>query len=138
MSSTLSTVPGRKKKKDEFTQHFALRLRQLREQRGWTQQGLAERIGVLRAMVANYEGGFHHPPLPTLQKIARVFGVSVDYLLSGSGPSASEFRDRELLEFFAKADKFDFRMRDALKEIILSMMARDQQEGTEHQERRAA
>ena len=72
-------------------------------------------------MIVYYEGGFHHPPLPTLQKLAKEFGVSVDYLLNGAPPSQDELRDRDLFEFLTKIDKLDFRMRSALKEIILGL-----------------
>src|SRR5437867_2598241 len=87
MSSTLWTVAIRKPKKDEFTRPFAQRLLELRQQRGWTQKELADQIGVVREMVANYERGIHHPPLQTLQKLARILGVSVDYLINGVSPS---------------------------------------------------
>lgn len=123
MSSKLELVPQRKKH-DAFTHALSQRLRQLRENRGWLQKDIATRVGVLREVIANYERGVSHPPLPTLQKLAHAFGVTTDYLISGEAPSASEFQDRELLEFVAKADKLDFRMRAALKEMILALLAR--------------
>lgn len=128
MSTTLHVVPQRKPKADPFSRDLAQRLRQLREQRGWLQKDLAEQIGVLREVIANYERGVSHPPLPTLRRLARAFGVTTDYLINGEGPAASEFQDRELLEFVVKADKLDFRMRAALKEMILALLARQDQE----------
>lgn len=117
-------VPQRKPKQDPFSRALSQRLRELREQRGWIQKDLADRVGILREVVANYERGVSHPPLPTLQKLARVFGVTIDYLINGDPPPRAEFQDRELLDFVAKIDKLDFRLRDALKEMMLALLAR--------------
>jgi transcriptional regulator with XRE-family HTH domain len=121
-------MADRKPKTDEFTRTFARHLRELREERGWTQKALVEQIGVVREMIANYERGFHHPPLPTLQKLARAFGVTVDYLFTGRPPAREDFQDGELLEFFLQVDKLDFRARHTLKEMILALLARHQME----------
>lgn len=138
MSSTLALVPQRKPKQDPFTRELSHRLRQLREDRGWLQKDIAERIGVLREVIANYERGVSHPPLPTLRRLAHAFGVTTDYLINGTAPAPSEFQDRELLEFVAKADKLDFRMRAALKEMILALLARQDQETKSKRKGRAA
>ena len=69
-----------------------------------------------------------HPPLPTLQKLARAFGVTIDYLINGDPPPKTEFQDRELLAFVSKIDKLDFRMRDALKEMMLALLARHERD----------
>lgn len=137
MSSKLEIVPQRKKQ-DAFTRAFSQRLRQLREDRGWLQKDVAERANVLREVIANYERGVSHPPLPTLQRLAQVFGVTTDYLIMGEAPAATSFQDRELLDFVAKADKLDFRMRAALKEMILALLARQDQEAKTSKKGRAA
>lgn len=128
MSTTLHLVTQRKPRQDTFTRGLSQRLRQLREDRGWLQKDVAQRVGVLREVIANYERGISHPPLPTIQRLAHAFGVTADYLLNGEIPPASSFQDRELLEFVARADKLDFRMRAALKEMILALLARQDQE----------
>ena len=138
MSSTLQLVPQRKPRQDPFSRELSQRLRQLREQRGWLQKDLAERVGVLREVIANYERGVSHPPLPTIRRLARAFGVTTDYLINGETPQAADFQDRELLEFVARADKLDFRMRAALKEMILALLARQDQENKPKRKGQAA
>jgi len=125
VSSRVDLV-SRQPRTDEITQAFAQRLRELRRERGFTQKDLGERVGVARSMIVNYEGGFHHPPLPTLIKLARELGVRVDFLVGDEATGLDEIQDRELFEFFSKVDKLDFRIRNALKEIILGLVEREE------------
>lgn len=58
-----------------------IRIKELRQQKHITQLQLAERLGVTKSMVSAYETGARYPSYEILIKIARVFGVSTDYLL---------------------------------------------------------
>ncbi|PBC87543.1 transcriptional regulator with XRE-family HTH domain [Caldicellulosiruptor bescii] len=60
---------------------FAMRLKELREEANLTQNELAEKLGIGRATLSNYELGVRKPDIDTLQKIANYFNVSSDYLL---------------------------------------------------------
>lgn len=60
---------------------FGENLRKLRNERQLTQAQLAKRVGVSDSMVALYETGDRLPSLSSLIDIARVFGVSTDFLL---------------------------------------------------------
>lgn len=50
-------------------------LKRLREDRGWTQEELAERLDVSGATISRWEGGHHAPTLEHVQKIAELLGV---------------------------------------------------------------
>lgn len=63
--------------KDDFTD----RIRDLRKEKGLTQQEVATALGVGQTTVANYEKGARLPDLSKLAEYADLFGVSVDYLL---------------------------------------------------------
>ena len=54
------------------------RLRVLRAERGWSQQDLAERLGVSRQSVNAVETGKYDPSLPLAFKIARLFGAAIE------------------------------------------------------------
>ncbi len=54
------------------------RLRQLREQRGWSQAALAERLEVSRQTVNALETGKYDPSLPLAFRIARLFGQPIE------------------------------------------------------------
>jgi transcriptional regulator with XRE-family HTH domain len=60
---------------------FGERLVALREAAGYTQQELADEVGVSRRMIAYYEGQSAHPPTTLLPAIAKALGVSTDALL---------------------------------------------------------
>ena len=62
--------------------HFGLTLRQLREQRGWSQEALAEHADLNRSYVGELERGQAIASLVTLQKLATAFGLSVTSLIS--------------------------------------------------------
>ena len=53
------------------------RIRALRNSKGYTQEQLADQIGVSRQKYARLENGINSITLDTLAKIARVLGVSV-------------------------------------------------------------
>jgi transcriptional regulator with XRE-family HTH domain len=53
-------------------------IRQLREERGWTQLELANRLGVTPATVYNWERARFEPTGSKLRLLARAFGVSMD------------------------------------------------------------
>ena len=62
------------------------RLKQARKQVGYTQEQLAERIGVSRAAVARFEAGEIEPSLKTLVALADTLCLSTDGLLGRSAP----------------------------------------------------
>ena len=54
------------------------RLRVLRAERQWSQQDLADRLGVSRQSVNAVETGKYDPSLPLAFKIADVFGLTIE------------------------------------------------------------
>lgn len=60
---------------------FRIRLKELRENAGLSQDSLAKQVGVSQSTVGNWEAGTREPNFSTLQRLADFFGVSTDYLL---------------------------------------------------------
>ena len=60
------------------------RLRNCREEWGYTQEQVERATGVKRSNLANYETDFRTPRTETLQTLADFYGVSATYLLTGS------------------------------------------------------
>ena len=58
-----------------------MRLKELREEHGWTQQTLAERLHVRQNTYSQYESGARQLPLECLIALAKLYDVSTDYLL---------------------------------------------------------
>lgn len=60
------------------------RLKKLREEKGLTQKQLAEIISMSQQTIGHYEVGRARPDLDTLQRLAEIFGCSIDFLLGNS------------------------------------------------------
>jgi len=57
------------------------RLKQLRTEKGLTQEQAAKRVCVTRSTLSAYENGTRYPSYDVLVSLAYLFGVSTDYLL---------------------------------------------------------
>lgn len=60
---------------------FANRIKYLRQSRELNQVQLADKLGVAKQSVSNWENDNIMPSVEMLEKIADFFGVSTDYLL---------------------------------------------------------
>lgn len=63
-------------------------IRVARKEQGWTQEKLAEAIGVKRSVISKYESGAISPSIDTIQRIAVALGTDISYLLSGDSAVA--------------------------------------------------
>ena len=64
------------------------RVRDVRRERGWTQDEFARRVGVSRSAVAQWETGRAGQVTGNLTRIADVLGVGVEYLTFGNDKRA--------------------------------------------------
>ena len=62
---------------------LAIRIKELREQKGISQEELAHRAGLSRTGMGFVETGKRWPRLDTLMKVAQGLNVTVDELLKG-------------------------------------------------------
>ncbi|GLH97299.1 helix-turn-helix domain-containing protein [Phytohabitans aurantiacus] len=53
-------------------------VRELREQRGWSQRQLADAAAMTQSAVARFEAGGTVPTLPVLERLARALDVRLD------------------------------------------------------------
>jgi transcriptional regulator with XRE-family HTH domain len=125
MSPTVKSHLRKKKNRDGAAAALPQRLELLRQQRSWTQSELARRLGVQRSIVANYEHGYCLPPLPMLERLAKTFEISLDYLVFGESKAVDAIKDRDLLKLFVQADELDYTAKAALKQIIEGLIARE-------------
>ena len=61
-----------------MTPNVTNRVKELRTGRGWTQQQLAESVGVSRQSINSIERNRYVPSLPLALSFARVFGLATD------------------------------------------------------------
>ena len=93
---------------------FHEKLRELRTQRGLTQEALAEALFVSRTAVSKWEAGRGYPSIDSLKEISKYFSVTIDDLLSGEKLiSIAEKENRSNLQklrglLFGVLDLFSF------------------------------
>lgn len=71
----------RKDEKMEEVMILADKIINLRKKNGWSQEELAEKIGVTRQSISKYEGAQSIPDLDKILKLSEIFGVTTDYLI---------------------------------------------------------
>ena len=65
----------------------------VRKLNGFTQQQIADAMGIERSTYASYETGRNRPDVAILERFAKVFGVSVDFILSVNINKKTKFSD---------------------------------------------
>ena len=63
-------------------------LRKLRKQKGYSQADIADALGIAQNSYSRYENGQRQPDIDMLQKLSKIFGVTVDDLLKNTEPIA--------------------------------------------------
>lgn len=59
---------------------FGANIRQLRQERGWTQLELAEKLGISQKAITSYEREAREPNLEKIQQLAKVFEIPIEVL----------------------------------------------------------
>ena len=103
---------------------------ELRKEQKLTQEQFGERIGVTNKTVSRWENGNYLPPADALLSMSKLFGVSVNEILSGQRLSEEEYKEaaEENLAHTLKAssfsvkEKLEFYKKKWLKEHIAIMV----------------
>ena len=66
----------------DMAENITNRVKELRGERGWTQQQLAVAVGVSRQSVNSIERNRYVPSLPLALKFARVFEIPTDNIFT--------------------------------------------------------
>ncbi len=102
------------------------RIQELRKQSGLTQAQLASKIEISHTQLTRYESKNIQPPADVLQRMANIFDVSIDYIVSGNKSDKVEqtLKDAELIKQFKQLDKMP---EDEKKSIlkVLNALIRD-------------
>lgn len=73
------------------------RVKEIREERKWTQDQLAEKSGVSKGFLSDIENSKRNPSSEYVLKIANALGASIDYLLRGDEPSPAGKKEPVLI-----------------------------------------
>ncbi len=107
---------------------FAERLRNLRKEKGLTQNELADKAGMNGRHMSRYETGALKPPQRTIRRLAEALGVSVEELTQDTPQLRAQdvSLDPELLEQFQSLSRMDEEDRKAVKRILSALLMKQQ------------
>lgn len=88
----------------------------LRKQKGWSQDELADNLNLSRQAISKWENDLSMPDVDNVKKISRVFSVGIDELLNNEVP-----KDKAVALDIKKQDKKD-KIINLIKTIILALV----------------
>ena len=68
-------------------------LKELRKEKGYTQEILGEKIGVTNKTVSRWETGTYMPPVECLVLLSDIYDVSINEIVAGQRLNEAEFND---------------------------------------------
>ena len=103
------------------------RLLSIREARKETQEEVEEAIGISHVSISRYETGQRIPKMDRLVKLARHYGVTTDYLLTGydpeqkKEPAIPDGLDEHFLERISHLSPANVRRMDEYLDMLLAV-----------------
>lgn len=101
----------------EQLKQIGVRISNRRKQLNYTQEQIAEKMGVSIQMVSNLERGNKAIKIENLLKISEILNVSTDYILTGKH---TEKDSSSVLDRISKLSDSDYKMIDMLIEYCLN------------------
>ncbi|OLY64825.1 transcriptional regulator [Leptospira santarosai serovar Bananal] len=110
------------KKKSSTTQtnKFPAQLKELRIQKGFSQENLAKIVGLHKNHIGRYERGDSQPTADKIRKLADALGVSGDVLLGNTTQDQAKIQigDRDLLNLFSEVDKLSTEDKEKVSDFL--------------------
>lgn len=96
------------------------RIKELRKQKNWSQNELAQKAGVSYAQLSRYEIKGSQPPAEVLNKLADALDTTLDYLINGdtNEKAKSTLKDAELLQQFKAVEQMNDDDRSVIRKVI--------------------
>ncbi|AVQ12289.1 DNA-binding helix-turn-helix protein [Leptospira santarosai] len=110
------------KKKSSTTQtnKFPAQLKELRIQKGFSQENLAKIVGLHKNHIGRYERGDSQPTADKIRKLADALGVSGDVLLGNTTQDQAKIQigDRDLLNLFSEVEKLSTEDKEKVSDFL--------------------
>lgn len=104
------------------------RIRQLRQQHGWSQAQLSKKLNVHQKQISGYERGIHSPSIELLIRMAELFNVSLDYIAFDNRENKDiiPIADRELMQAVQMIDQLSADDRATIKAVLNTFIVKNQ------------
>ena len=106
---------------EEIKARFGKRVLELRKTRGWKQEELGKKLGTSGVVVGRYERGEMMPSIEVAQRMADVFGVTVDYLV-GEQEVPNLLSQSDMVERWSTLDSLPSEDRDRILYVVDSLI----------------
>lgn len=104
------------------------KIKMLRKERGYTQSHVADKIGQERSTIACYENGSRKPAVDVLEKLAHLYGVTLDFFSAKSDSDIMVQLLAQSSEFFRSVGISDTD-KDAVYRDIMQIYLDSKKEG---------
>jgi transcriptional regulator with XRE-family HTH domain len=103
------------------------RIKQLRQQRGWSQAQLSNKLNVHQKQISGYERGIHSPSIELLVRMAELFNVSLDYIAFDNREEKNiiPIADRELMQAVQQIDQLSAEDRATIKAVLNTFIVKN-------------
>ena len=106
-------------------QKIGIFLADLRKGKGWTQEQVGQQLGVTNKTVSRWENGNYMPPVDVLLELSKLYGISINEILSGQRLTEAEYHEKAeenikaaLESSFSLQEKVEYFKRKWCKEHI--------------------
>lgn len=101
---------------------YGLRLKQLREQNGYSQEELAKLLNTSRSRIGMYEQGRRQPDFEMQEAIADLFNVTIDYLFGRRNDESEQDPDlNKALELYRQYQNLSSENRQILDGLLKNL-----------------
>jgi transcriptional regulator with XRE-family HTH domain len=96
------------------------KIKQLRQEKNWSQAQLGEKMGIHQKQISAYERGRNIPSTEVLIKIADIFDVSLDFLAfeAQGKPPKLAIKDKKILRRLEEIDKLSDKDKGTIIDIL--------------------
>jgi transcriptional regulator with XRE-family HTH domain len=102
---------------------YGLRLKQLREQNGYSQEELAKLLNTSRSRIGMYEQGRRQPDFEMQEAIADLFNVTIDYLFGRKDEELLEADNVKALELYHQYQNLSPENRIAFETLLKNLQS---------------
>ena len=102
-----------------LTMHFPERLTSLRKERGFTQQSLADSVGIHVSQIRRYENGSTQPTLDVIRKLSVSLGISADLLVFDESERGPIEELKHQFEALSQFDEEEIKIAKTLLESLI-------------------
>ena len=102
---------------------MGMKLKELRVMNNFSQNEIAQKVGLKQFTYSNYETGFTEPKIQTLIELANIYNVSLDYLVGREFNNEFGYLSDDEKTMIKALRTMSSEVREKTKTIIIRMLA---------------